>query len=592
VLPEQTLTTANQSDLTAVLALVGGVTEVRGARGLGELRLRGLSGRHTLLLQDGLRVNQSLMPDLPIQLVDVSQVERVTILLGPEAAGHGSGALGGVVSLSSSIRTLRDSGFRGTVRTRFASAELERGASAGLEGSTGSASLRLGLSGLGTSPLRAGGGIDANSAGYDQFGGRLAFRIDHDRWVFEGLGGYATQVDLDSIGQEPTLTERSRSFNWIGFTTYPTHPAIDLAQLRLGLQRVSETLEVGAETNDVTGTMSQLASSLETHFGDVQLGWDLDFVHETLQTDSSDLALPDLSSFRDGASVVTPGVGVRATIPMGESEFALATRVDWRSADVPTDAGALTSSEFAPSASVSLSQRLLDGLDGFVQAGTAVSLPHLSQLFVLERRDTGTFLPNSELAAERSAGADLGIDWRFEPLSIRVVAGYAYLFDWIVVAETGELDPDNLDALGRPLPNLKAANQASAHSVAVETEVGLGLGDMLLVAHNQWMWSENVTSGSPLASLPPLSGRVSLSYRGFDWSAGPYFRYAAAQTRGAAENQSTGHAVLGIRADARFGWARVFVTLDNLSDARYRLHGSSLDEPGFNASISIAADWY
>lgn len=595
VLPQPTLASTNQSSLAAGLSLAGGTDEVTVARGVSDIRLRGLSGNHVLLLQDGLRVNHALMsadPGHVIGLIDVNQVESASILLGPHSAGFGSGALGGVVNVSSSIRTLRDSGLRGALGARFASAELEGSGSGSAEVSSGGASLRLGLFGLGTSDLRAGGGSEATTSGYHHLGGQLAFRIDYGRWAFEGLGTYSNQADLDTPADQSSLTGRSRSFNWVGFTSFPSHPRIDLAQVRLGLQHVIETRLTDGESWDLDGTMGQLTSRLETRFGEVLLGWDLDLVYEVLRTDGDDPTGEELATFRDGSTVITPSAGVRATVPMGASDFAMAARLDWRSAEVPSDARTLRLSELAPSASVSLTQHLADGLDGFIEAGTALSLPGLSRLFALERRDVGTFLPNSDLSAERSVGTDLGVDWRFEPLSVRVVAGYAYLFDWITVSETGELDPDNLDGLGRPLPYLRATNMASAHSFALETELALVLGHMLLSAQNDWMWTESVAKGTPLAGLPPLSGRVSLGYRGLDWSAGPYFRYAAAQTRGVPENRSTGHAIVGLRADAQFGWARVFVTLDNLSDARYRLHGSSVDGPGFNGTISVLADWY
>ncbi len=100
--------------------------------------IRGQRGQRILLLQDGMRMNnsrrQSDFGGLP-SLVDVSGVERVEIVRGPASVLYGSDAIGGVVNIIT--QTPVQEGIHGTVDYRYGNIEGQDKGSAQLFGRFG-----------------------------------------------------------------------------------------------------------------------------------------------------------------------------------------------------------------------------------------------------------------------------------------------------------------------------------------------------------------------------------------------------------------------------------------------------------------------
>ena len=85
--------------------------------------IRGLRGQRILLLQDGLRLNNSRRQQdfgaVP-SLVDLGQVERIEVVRGPASVLYGSDAIGGVINVISARRP--SSSLRGQLSYEYASA--------------------------------------------------------------------------------------------------------------------------------------------------------------------------------------------------------------------------------------------------------------------------------------------------------------------------------------------------------------------------------------------------------------------------------------------------------------------------------------
>jgi vitamin B12 transporter len=86
-----------------VLRSVPGVTVIEsgGPGGSAEVRLRGAETGHTLVLIDGVRVNDfaTARDDFDFALISPNDIERIEILRGPQSAVYGSDAIGGVINI-------------------------------------------------------------------------------------------------------------------------------------------------------------------------------------------------------------------------------------------------------------------------------------------------------------------------------------------------------------------------------------------------------------------------------------------------------------------------------------------------------------
>lgn len=87
--------------LGELLSRVAGVELGRsGGRGADEsLFIRGANSGHTLVLIDGIRISSATTGTTALQMIPVSQIERIEVLRGPASALYGSDAIGGVVQI-------------------------------------------------------------------------------------------------------------------------------------------------------------------------------------------------------------------------------------------------------------------------------------------------------------------------------------------------------------------------------------------------------------------------------------------------------------------------------------------------------------
>lgn len=71
-----------------------------GGRGAEEsIFIRGTNSEHALVLLDGIRVSSATTGSTAIQMIPLSQIERIEVLRGPASALYGSDAIGGVIQI-------------------------------------------------------------------------------------------------------------------------------------------------------------------------------------------------------------------------------------------------------------------------------------------------------------------------------------------------------------------------------------------------------------------------------------------------------------------------------------------------------------
>ena len=117
--------------MAQLLRTVPGVTVIEsgGAGGSSEVRLRGAETGHTVVLIDGVRVNDpaTARGDFDFVMLSLNDVERVEVLRGPQSAIYGSDAMGGVINIitrkqkaKSSLTATVEGGSYGTLNERAA----------------------------------------------------------------------------------------------------------------------------------------------------------------------------------------------------------------------------------------------------------------------------------------------------------------------------------------------------------------------------------------------------------------------------------------------------------------------------------------
>jgi vitamin B12 transporter len=268
--PEEIARTSarNVDDL---LRQVPGVSLVR-AGGVGNtqtVRIRGGDVRHTLVLIDGIRVNDpsSTGREFDFSLLALTDLDRIEVLRGPQSALYGSDALGGVVNI---ITKRGRGGPRATIVAEggsYGTKELR----AGVSGGTDRTFYAFSASGLHTDGFSAYGfripriaarfpeGLEADGARVFGFSGRAGVRLTDTTEVEGGLFASHVRAGYDAaFGSRPDSPNVSDNRLVNGYARL-THDAFDgVLRNRLTVygnrtERIARDFSYGFLSGQLTG---------------------------------------------------------------------------------------------------------------------------------------------------------------------------------------------------------------------------------------------------------------------------------------------------------------------------------------------------
>ncbi len=187
VISADELARTRRATVLEALGDVVGLSTVQngGPGGTASVFIRGANNEHTLVLLDGVALNDPINPSRSYDLAHLSLnlVERVEIIRGPQSPLYGSDAMGGVIN----IITRRDHGRPRFTLASSAGSYGTAGADFGLSGSAGRSDFSLGVSAFRTS------GVSAASVQYAGNSEKDGYR----NLTLSGRFGTSLRKDLD-----------------------------------------------------------------------------------------------------------------------------------------------------------------------------------------------------------------------------------------------------------------------------------------------------------------------------------------------------------------------------------------------------------
>ena len=206
VVSAQELTDSQQLVVTDALAQTPGLSVVRNG-GVGQttsIGIRGAPSGQTLVLVDGVRINDPSAPDGSAILADllVSNLQRIEVLRGPQSTLYGSDAIGGVVNLISrrpgagpcDLSGSAEGGSLRTFRANLAAC-----------GSAGALDYSAALNAYRTDGVSAADARNGNSEadGYRNLGASANLRWHASESLSVDLRGYYVEARADFDGYPP-----------------------------------------------------------------------------------------------------------------------------------------------------------------------------------------------------------------------------------------------------------------------------------------------------------------------------------------------------------------------------------------------------
>jgi len=395
--------------------------------------LRGANSEHTLILMDGVELNDPISPSRSFDLAHLTldNIERIEILRGPQSTLYGSDALGGVVNIITKKRQGKPkfslssvAGSYGTIIT-----------SGGISGSTERTHYSFGTSyyrsdGFSSASTNYEGNREKDGYRNHSLWGRLGFRLFDNLDVDLILRTLNTQIDIDNVGgAQGDDPNNVQDYNALFIKTQIRNLMLNNRwELKLGLSLVDYDRQ-----HENPADEAHLFDSEEGFFKSklFKIDWQNNlFLHETntftlgidyqqeqgeSEYHSDGIFGPFSSIFPSKRAHVT-GFYLQDQVRLANRFFAtLGLRLDDHS-----QFGSAVTYRLAPA-------YFIEGTQTKFRAtyGTAFKSPSLYQLFA-----PGTFfgpIGNTELNPEKSIGWDIGVEQQL--LGGKVLLGVTYFYN-------------------------------------------------------------------------------------------------------------------------------------------------------------------
>jgi hemoglobin/transferrin/lactoferrin receptor protein len=465
--------------------------------------IRGQRGQRILLLQDGMRMNNSRRQqdfgELPA-LVDVSGVDRVEVVRGPASVLYGSDAIGGVINIIT--REPEEDGFAGLVSARYGQVENQGKGTARIFGRQGRLTVQAGGTWRNAdsyeAPSGSFGAIDLdddvtvlNSGVSDRSGDlRLGWDLAENVHAFGKFEYYAAEdagfgsvapadfapgeARIDLLYPEQRFTKFTAGFRAdevgtpladrieiVGYGQDNERTFVNNLAFSFGIPNAPEAgLRIEGENFTDIRTWGARAEARKLAAPNLLLTYGFDFFRDRaegtdfetqttvgfgppmVETDDTP-SLPTATFLNAGAFLQGEvDVGDRLTL-VGGGRYTWIQAETFRTEGL--DADPLESSDGTFVAAVNGIYRASDRVSVIAAVGRAFRAPNLIERFFDGSATGGYQVANPDLAPETSTNVDLGLRYRSDRIGIEVFGFRNQIRDGIRIAAL-ESQVDGQDA--------------------------------------------------------------------------------------------------------------------------------------------------
>jgi hemoglobin/transferrin/lactoferrin receptor protein len=597
--------------------------------------IRGLTGPQTLILVDGIRMNNSTFrfgPNQYFGTIDPGMIERIEVIRGPQSMLYGSDAIGGVINVvTRSAKNIAYCDYStGSFVQRASTADSGSYSRLNLEAAVSGMGLFGGASYLNIRDVDRGGGLGRQPfTNYSQYAGdvKIDYLIDESQLLTIALQHFEQQdvPRSDKFPGEARLFDpQQRDLGYIRWQGVGLWDFFDATMLTFSFSRQKEgqsrrkpptaTIEDVSEFNVKTTGVTLLATKDLNWAGRLQIGTDM--YHDEVDAVKNRVDLvgggvtplvpqfpPDSYYSRFGTFLqwevdvterLAAVTGVRYTNIHTGATVAL---FDPASPNFPNDPPVDTpiNLHFQDwTSSVGLVYKFSPCVHFIGSIAQGFRAPGLDELTsVSDNVNEGVDIPSVDLMPETSISYEVGVKVKSNRLQGQV---YVYwtdmrgLIDRVLVGtdDMGTIDPsDDVDFFQR-------RNVGDALVQGVEFASGYDLGCDWSVYGNFWYTlGVNTTNDEPMSRIPPTQGTLGLRHQNecgyvdlFAWIVDRQHRLSPRDLRDSRipTGGTPGYTTINLRAGRRLGCnQRVSVSLENIFDQLYRVHGSGVDGPGITA---------
>ncbi|MFK7922603.1 MAG: TonB-dependent receptor plug domain-containing protein [Bacteroidia bacterium] len=602
---------------------IPGVWMQKTNHGGGSPFVRGLTGNQTLLMIDGIRLNNSTYrygPNQYLNTIDPWSISRVEVLRGSGSAQYGSDALGGVIQMFTPTPSYSADGFKisSFLRGKWMSHGMEKSARIGFEASNASYAMSIGLSLKDFGDMLAGGDLgyqapsayterDADVKARIKLGKRQELILAYQSVSQNNVGRYDQVAQRGYLLYEFEPQQRQLFYTrWLGETDKPLFSSFKLtlsqqinAEGRIK-QKLVEDFQTLERDEVITRALNfEFNSILSSNWSAVS---GVEFYRDLVYSSAYTLSLPDSvrrdqrGLYPDDAAALNASLFSLHQWDYGQWQYSAGLRYNvFRLETFDPEFGDQDVRPQALVGNAAIQYQFKPSLGFFIAFNSGFRAPNINDLSSFGSFDSGIEVPVSQLKPERSYSLELGMRYQDGPLRLALFAYRTLLTNLIARVPSTYQGADSLN--GEAV--FAKANVDQAFIQGLEGEIGYRFNQYWqLNAFATYTYGAKATDLSPLRRIPPFHASVQFRYiRPDGWFATLEWQAAAAQTRLSsgdirdhriADGGTPAWQILNLYIGYQYQFLQLTLGFQNINNQAYRMHGSGVD--GYGRSLWLSTN--
>ncbi|VAW24829.1 TonB-dependent receptor [hydrothermal vent metagenome] len=614
VLSKQDIQTNAPRSMAEALIGVTGVWMQKTNHGGGSPFIRGLTGNQTLILIDGIRLNNSAFrygPNQYFNTIGLFTVRQVEVIRGKGSVLYGSDALGGVINVitkSPEFKTGKPQ-LAGLTDGKLMSHGMEQSVAGQLAYQAANFSILGTASFKNFGDLYAGGDLGKEApSGYNENGLSLKakYKISNN-WLITSAFQQLRQNDVPRFDQ---VTQR-------GYQRYSFDPQIHRLMYARAINsggnkffrsiKLTVSNQLSDETriiqkdgdpvlkkeHDVVKSFGMAADIYSTFTKRWAAITGIEYYRDKINSSKIEINTVTNTTekkrglYPDGSISSNLAVFSKHTYELGKISIGFGGRFNLVVLNIFDEQ--FGNVELKPSSLVgnfSLQYYLNNTSQVILSANSAFRAPNINDISSFGLFDYGIEIPSDKLSPEKAYTFEAGFKKRAESFSFSLFAFNTMLKNQIVRVKSRFNGSKYID--GERV--YKKANTAKSNIMGVETESGIQFNKHISITNNlTWLYGKDLTKNTPMRRIPPLNGKLALRYSKSSFFCETDFLFATKQDRLSSgdiddhripDGGTPGWSILNTKLG--YVWRNFSVNsgIQNIFNKAYRAHGSGVDGYG------------
>lgn len=598
------------------LMAINGVWVQKTNHGGGSPFVRGLTGNQTLLLVDGIRLNNATFrygPNQYLNTIDAYSIEKIEVAHGTGSVQYGSDALGGVIQVISNSPVFSSNGNQYSLNSiaRYMSGDMERTLRNTIQYSSNKTAFTGGVT------LRRFGAIIGGDStgkqipsGYKELAADMKWGLRLNpkttlllasQWVQQKEVPVYHKIVLENFAINE-MDPQARLLNYVRISTTTPHAWLQAFELTLSHQYTKEGRNNQKNGNnafrreeDKVNTLG-LQAAVNSKFSKkwtAQSG--IELYHDKVYSSRNDIT--------NGNSIAKRGLypnaadygnySVFSLHQFSYNKFTATGGIRYNAFTIRVNDTTLGIVKLNPAALVvnaGINYQLHKNHFIYASFNSGYRAPNIDDMGTLGIVDFRYELPTANLSSEKTGNYEIGYKLRNKQVTAGLSIFYMKLSNLITRVRKG-----NEVINGYPVYSKENIEKALIHGAEAS---------LLWQPHQHWhfngalaySYGQNLTRKEPLRRIPPLNGRLLSSFQQKKINIAVEALFASKQTRLAQGDKddnripvggTPGWNIINIYGGYQWKWLQLQTGLQNIFNKDYRTHGSGINGYGRSFWLSI-----